>query len=230
MKPPIRAVLFDLFGTLLDVHSVTVRLETFFPGHGARLSAAWRERQLDYTRLRSLGGQYVPFTQITDDALQVVCAAAGLPLDAATRGALMHQYTQLTPFADVQGALTALRERNLTLGVLSNGDPGLLEDCLYSAGLNNIFDLVLSVDEVRIYKPSPRAYELGTATLGHAANEIAFVSSNGWDAAGAAWFGYRTFWVNRSGATEERLGVDVEASGKSLAEVVEFVGSATKAG
>lgn len=223
MQPPIRAVLFDLFGTLLDVHSVTVRLEEFFPGQGARLSAAWRERQLDYTRLRSLGGQYIPFTQITDDALQVVCAAAGLPLDAATRGALMHQYTQLTPFADVHGALASLRAQNLTLGVLSNGDPGLLEDCLYSAGLTDIFDVVLSADEARIFKPSPRAYALGTNTLGHAANEIGFVSSNGWDVAGATWFGYRAFWVNRTNAIEERLGVTCEASGHSLAEVEAFV-------
>ena len=226
MKPPIRAVLFDLFGTLLDVHSVTARLDEFFPGQGGSLSKAWREKQLQYTQLRSLGGRYAPFTQVTDDALQFVCAAAGVALDAPTRGALMHQYTQLTAFADVLPTLAALRDRDFTLGVLSNGDPGLLEDCLYSAGLTDVFDSVLSADAVQTFKPSSVVYELGTRTLGHAADEIAFVSSNGWDAVGATWFGYRTFWVNRASLPAEQLSITPDSTGSRLGDVVAFVSSA----
>lgn len=217
----LRAVLFDVFGTLLDVHSVAARAETLFPGNGQRLSQLWREKQLEYTRLRALGGRYVPFTRITEDALLFAADALGLDMDGAARGLLMHEYTQLNAFDDVVPALKQLQARDVTLGVLSNGDPGLLEDALHGAQIGEYFDLVLSADAVHSYKTSPAVYELGPRNLRHPASEILFVSSNGWDAAGAQWYGYVSFWVNRNGAPVERLGVEV-ASGTSLANAVTF--------
>jgi 2-haloacid dehalogenase len=217
----LRAVLFDVFGTLLDVHSVAARAETLFPGQGQRLSHLWRDKQLEYTRLRALGSRYVPFTKLTEEALMFSAESLKLDLDAAARGLLMHEYTQLNPFNDVVPALKALQARDVTLGVLSNGDPGLLDDALQGAQIGEYFDLVLSADAVHSYKVSPAVYELGPRNLRHPASDILFVSSNGWDAVGAHWFGYLSFWVNRNGAPAEKLGVEL-ASGQSLADAVAF--------
>jgi 2-haloacid dehalogenase len=218
----IRAILFDLFGTLLDVHSVAARADQLFPGHGARLSQLWREKQIEYTRLRTMSNRYVPFTQITEDALLYVGDALGLKIDSAARGLLMHESTQLAPFPEVAPALGRLQERGVTLGVLSNGDPGMLEDSLHGAQLGEYFDLVLSADQVHAYKTAPAVYELGTTSLQHPAKEILFVSSNSWDAIGARWFGYPSFWVNRHGAPHERLGIQPDGEGRSLTDAVEF--------
>jgi 2-haloacid dehalogenase len=217
----LRAVLFDVFGTLLDVHSVAARAETLFPGQGQRLSHLWRDKQLEYTRLRALGSRYVPFTKLTEEALMFSAESLKLDLDAAARGLLMHEYTQLNPFNDVVPALKALQARDVTLGVLSNGDPGLLDDALQGAQIGEYFDLVLSADAVHSYKVSPAVYELGPRNLRHPASDILFVSSNGWDAVGAHWFGYLSFWVNRNGAPAEKLGVEL-ASGPSLTDAVTF--------
>jgi len=203
------------------VQSVAARAEALFPGQGATLARAWRDKQIDYTRLRTLSNRYAPFAQVTDEALQYCAEALGLPLDAAARGLLMHEYTQLNPFNDVVPALKALQARDVTLGVLSNGDPGLLDDALQGAQIGEYFDLVLSADAVHSYKVSPAVYELGPRNLRHPASDILFVSSNGWDAVGAHWFGYLSFWVNRNGAPAEKLGVEL-ASGPSLTDAVTF--------
>lgn len=219
----IRAVLFDVFGTLLDVHSVAARADQLFPGYGTQLSQLWREKQIDYTRLRTLSERYVPFTQLTEDALAYACDALHLPLDAAARGLLMHEYTQLAAFSDVVPALRRLQHMDLTVGVLSNGDPGLLEDALHSAQLAEYIDLILSADQVRAYKTSPAVYALGPQTLGCPAANILFVSSNGWDAACATWFGYTTCWINRNGAPPERLGVAPHVTGRTLETATDFL-------
>jgi 2-haloacid dehalogenase len=218
---PLRAILFDVFGTLLDVHSVESRAEQLFPGQGRRLSQLWRDKQLEYTRLRALGGRYAPFTQVTEEALLYAGEALGLDMDGAARGLLMHEYTQLGAFADVVPALRRLQDGGVTLGVLSNGDPGLLEDALHGAGIGEYLDVVLSADAVHAYKVAPAVYELGPRSLRHPAGEILFVSSNGWDAVGAQWYGYRAFWVNRNGAPAERLGQEV-ARGASLADAATY--------
>jgi 2-haloacid dehalogenase len=219
----IRAVLFDVFGTLLDVHSVAARAEQLFPGNGQRLSQRWREKQLEYTRLRTLCDRYVPFTQVTEDALLYSCDALHLPLDAAARGLLMHEYTQLAAFSDVVPALRRIQHTGLTMGVLSNGDPGLLEDALHSAQLDEFFDVILSADQVRAYKTSPSTYGLGPQTLGCPAANIFFISSNGWDASCATWYGYRTCWVNRNGAPAERLGAAPNVVGRTLEVATDFL-------
>lgn len=211
----LRAILFDVFGTLLDVHSVSTRAEELFPGRGAQLAQLWRDKQIEYTRIRALSNHYAPFTQITEEALCWAGDALALSLDKAAVGLLMHEYTQLAPFADVKGALDRLRAADVTMGVLSNGDPGLLEDALHGAQIGEYFDLVLSADAVHSYKTAAAVYELGPRNLNHPASEILFVSGNGWDAVGAHWYGYQSFWVNRGGAPAERLRAEVR-SGPSL--------------
>jgi 2-haloacid dehalogenase len=217
----LRAVLFDVFGTLLDVHSVARRADELFPGHGAVLSQRWRDKQIEYTRIRTLSNHYLPFTQITEDALVWAAESLALPLDKAAAGLLMHEYTQLATFPDAVPALERLRQAGVTIGVLSNGDPGLLEDALHGAQIGEYFDLVLSADAVHAYKTAAAVYELGPRNLNHPASEILFVSSNGWDAVGAQWYGYASFWVNRTGAPAERLRTEVRA-GASLGAAVDF--------
>ncbi len=217
----LRAVLFDVFGTLLDVHSVAARAEQLFPGQGQRLSQVWRDKQLEYTRIRTLSNHYLPFTQVTEDALWWAGESLKLDIDRAAVGLLMHEYTQLSPFPDALPALNRLRAAGVTMGVLSNGDPGLLEDALHGAQLGEYFDLVLSADAVHAFKTAAAVYELGPRHLNHPAGEILFVSSNGWDAVAAQWYGYASFWVNRVGAPAERLRTEVKG-GASLDDAAQF--------
>lgn len=222
MANGLSAVLFDLFGTLLDVHSVVGRADRLFPGRGPALSQVWRDKSLEYSRLRTMSNRYVPFTRVVEDALQYACELLHLPLDAAAKGLLMHEYTQLEPFGDVVPALQRLAASDLTVGVLSNGDPGQIEDAVHAAGLDDYFDVLLSADQARAYKTAPAVYELGPLTLGHPAAELLLVSSNGWDAIGAHWYGYRTFWVNRAQAPLERLDGRPDGTGSTLGAAVDF--------
>ena len=219
---PPKAVLFDVYGTLLDVYSVGLRAEQMFPGAGERLARAWRERQIEYSRLVSMSGRYRPFWQLTRDALQVCAEALKLPLDDAGADSLMNEYRHLSAFPENRAVLQALAERGVRAGVLSNGDPDMLDVTLRSAGLVELISPILSVHETRRYKTDPAAYALGTAALGLPASEILFVSSNCWDAIGATWHGYTTLWVNRAGAPMERLGVEPTRVGSSLRDVLEF--------
>jgi 2-haloacid dehalogenase len=219
----IRAVLFDVYGTLLDVHGVAVESEALFPGYGSALSELWRTRQIDYTRLRTLSGRHADFAQVTADALDYAAARLGLPLTPARRQRLLAAYEVLPAFADVLPALTTLSSLGLPLGVLSNGTPAMLEGALGAADLAAMFARTLSVEPVGKFKTAPEAYALGTAAFEAVPGEIVFVSSNGWDVAGAGWFGYRTFWVNRNGDPMERLGIEAAGTGRSLGDLVGFV-------
>ena len=219
---PPKAVLFDVYGTLLDVYSVGLRAEQMFPGAGERLARAWRDKQIEYSRLVSMSGRYRPFWQLTRDALQVSAQALGLSLDTAGEDSLMNQYRHLSAFPENRGVLQALAERGIRAGVLSNGDPDMLDVTLRSAGLTDLIDPILSVHATRRYKTDPAAYALGTEALGLPASEILFVSSNCWDAIGAAWHGYTTLWVNRADAPLEQLGIAPTRIGRSLRDVLEF--------
>ena len=212
----IQAVLFDVFGTLLDTSSIAQRGDQLFPGNGLALAQRWREKQLEYTRLRAMGGRYVNFTQLTEDALLVAADGLRLPIDAAARGLLMHEYGRLDTHADVLPALKRMKQTGVTLGVLSNGDAALLEEALHAAELDDYLDLVLSADLVQTYKPARAVYELGPQTLKCAAGDILFVSANAWDAVGAAWAGYQSVWINRTGQPDERRGASIVASGRTL--------------
>lgn len=219
---PIRAVLFDVFGTLVDTSSVSQRAEELFPGNGAALANLWREKQLVYTRLRGLGGRYINFTGLTEDALMCAADTLRLPLDAASRGALMHEFTQLKTFSDVLPALKRMRATGVTMGVLSNGDAALLEDVVRAAELSDYLDLILSADQVQNYKPAPAVYDMGPQTLKHPSSELLFVSANAWDAVGAAWAGYQSVWVNRTDMAPERLGANFVATGRTLDVAAKF--------
>jgi len=217
-----KAVLFDVYGTLLDVYSVALRAEQMFPGAGDRLARAWRERQIEYSRLVSMSGRYRPFWQLTRDALQVSAAALGLPLDDAGADSLMNEYRHLSAFPENRGVLQALADRGIRAGILSNGDPEMLAVAIRSAGLTELIDPILSVHATRRYKTDPAAYAIGPVALGLAAAEILFVSSNCWDAIGATWYGFTTLWVNRADAPMERLGTEPTRVGHSLRDVLEF--------
>jgi 2-haloacid dehalogenase len=215
-----RAVLFDAYGTLFDVHSVAVMAEQIFPGQGVPLSRAWRDRQIDYTRLVSMAGRYRPFWDLTRAGLQQATAQLGLMLAAVDEERLMDQYRKLASYPEIPGVLDALRARGIQTGILSNGDPAMLAAAVTSAGLADGLDHVISADPLQRYKPDPAVYALGPHATGVAAADTLFVSSNGWDAIGATWFGYRSFWVNRSGAPLDPLGAEPHHRGSSLGDIL----------
>jgi len=200
------AFVFDAYGTLFDVHAVTARADALAPGRGAALSAAWRAKQLEYSWLNALmagpGRRRDDFAAVTAAALDYAIDALRVAIDAAGRAALIDAYRTLAPFPDALPALRALRDR--PRWILSNGTHAMLDPLVRASPLAGEIDGVMSVDEVDAYKPSPRVYRLACDRLGRSAAAIAFVSSNGWDAAGATVFGFRTFWVNRAGVPVDR--------------------------
>ena len=211
----LRALVFDAYGTLFDVHSVVQRSEEFWPGKGGALSQLWRAKQLEYTWQRSLMRRYAPFSQVTREALGYACAALGLALDAPRSAELMQEYLRLATYPEVPAALAALQARK---AILSNGSPDMLEPLVAQSGL--ALDAVLSVDKVRVFKPAPEVYQLAVQRLGVAKEDIGFVSSNCWDALGAKSFGFRVYWINRLGAPVDALGFQPDRVVKGAHEVL----------
>ena len=232
---PLRAVLFDAYGTLFDVYSVGLLAEQLFPGHGQTLSVLWRDKQIEYTHLVSTsshGAHYRPFWELTRAALvyaikKIVPGArsdwVNSQFDAQVEQ-LMNQYRCLTAFPENREVLQALKSRGVVTGILSNGDPAMLAVAVKSAGLSGLFDHVLSTDAIRKYKTHPDAYALGLQATGLPARNIAFVSCNSWDALAATWFGYQTLWVNRSQAPFEELGTQPLYTGSNLRDVLALPG------
>ena len=202
--PQIEAVVFDAYGTLFDVHSVIRRCEELFPGKGDALSRLWRTKQLEYTWLRSLMGRYEDFEQVTRAALKFTCKSLGLARSDVTESLLMQEYLRLSLYPDARLALDLLKGRKLA--ILSNGSPAMLNTIVSNADLSEVFHSVLSVHALRIFKPHPSVYQWGVEALGIPKAHVAFVSSNFWDISGATAFGFRTFWINRSGAPPDELG------------------------
>ena len=219
----IRAVAFDAF-PIFDPRPVFGLVEKIFPGRGAELANAWKARQFEYQWLRALGGRYVDFWQATEDALTFAAHSLQLEMTDGQRAQLMNGYLDLRAWPEVPAALQRLKSAGLRLGFLSNMTPALLDAGIRNAGLDGMFEHVLSTDAIHSYKPDPRAYELGTKAFGLAKEEILFAPFAGWDAAGAKWFGYRTFWVNRAGSPEEQLGVAPDGVGRDLNELVAYLG------
>ena len=218
------ALVFDAYGTLFDVHSVTRLAESLFPGRGAALSQAWRTKQLEYTWLRSLMGRYDDFSAVTADALDWALESLGLAAAPPSRTALLRAYRELAPFAEVRDALGRLA-RGRTLAILSNGHPDMLDAVVDHNDLRVFFgERVYSVHEAGVFKPDPRVYAIATAGLERAPGAIGFVSSNGWDAAGARSFGFVAWWVNRGKAPVERLGSPPDGVVGDLAELAGALG------
>ena len=218
--PPLSGVVFDAYGTLFDIHGVQTHLEARFPGKGQAISTKWREKQIEYSRLRTMSDRYVDFWQITGDALDYACEFAGAPLDADARTSLLGVYERLPPHPEVPAVLRELAARGLKLAVLSNGNKSMLDAALDAASLRPLFAHVLSVERVRKFKTAPEAYQLGPDAFGRPASELMFVSSNGWDVVGAAWFGYPAYWINRTNAPAERLDPPAYSTGRTMNDLV----------
>ncbi len=211
MAPP-KAFVFDAYGTLFDVHSV-IEAGRAVTADPQALSTLWRQKQLEYTWLRSLMGRYEDFWAVTEAALRFALRRLGIAAAEAQVQALMEAYLSLACFPEVKAALASLK--GARLGILSNGSPRMLEAAVRSSGLTASLEHVLSVDAVKTYKPSPKVYDLGSRAFELAADEIMFVSSNAWDIAGAKAFGFLTCWCNRANAPMEELGLmaDYEVAG-----------------
>lgn len=223
--PAPRAVLFDAYGTLFDVYSVGAAAERLFPGAGERLGILWRDKQIEYTRLTSMSGQARSFRDCTLAGLRYAARRFELALDAAAERELMGAYERLAPFAENHAVLVELRRRGIRAGILSNGDPDMLEAVVRHAGFAELLDPVLSVEGSGRFKTDPATYALGTRALGLGAGEVLFVSSNCWDAIGATWFGYTTLWINRFGLPLDELGARPTRIGTRLTDVLDFFAS-----
>jgi 2-haloacid dehalogenase len=223
--PKVKAIAFDAYGTLFDVYSVFALAEKLYPGQGSAISQLWRTKQIEYTWLRTMSGTYKPFWEVTQDGLTFTIKKLGLELTPEKKRALMEQYLKLDAFPENLDALQALKTMGIPMAILSNGNPAMLDAAVKSSKMEGIFDAILSVDSVKRFKTVPDVYRLGVDHFKVSAPDIVFVSSNSWDAVGAAWFGYTTFWVNRANNPPEELGVQVAGEGKTLSDLVAFVKS-----
>ena len=217
-------ILFDAYGTLFDVYSLGSLAEEIFPGHGASLAKVWRERQVDYTRLRTLSDRYVDFLTVTEEALRYSCDRLRLDLSGDACRRLLGQYHRLDAYPEALPTLGFLRAHGFALAILSNGTRSMLESAVSAAGMSGLFTYILSADSVRKFKTTPEVYQLGVDAFACPAEQLVFVSSNGWDACCATGFGYRTLWVNRGGDPVERLGAVPAGEGRSLSDIVGFLG------
>ena len=220
----IRAIAFDGF-VIIDPRPVAMRAEELFPGQGARLMEVWRSRQFEYTWLRTLSRRYVHFWEVTREALVFAAAATKLDLTAEKRDRLMQTFLELKAWPDVAPALHDFKDRGIRMAFLANPTSKMFDAVVRNSSLEGLLEEHLSTDRVQAYKPDPRAYQMGLDAFGLGREEIAFVASASWDAAGAKAFGYRTFWVNRAGLPAEELGIDADATGAGMADLVKFVGA-----
>jgi 2-haloacid dehalogenase len=218
----IKAIAFDGF-TVFDARPVAALAERVFPGRGEEMNALWRTRQFEYTWLRTVGHRYVDFWQVTEEALTFSCTSLKLELTKADRDRLMQSYLGLKAWPDALEALKGLKASGLRLAFLSNFTVAMLDQAVKNSGLEGIFDDHLSTDRVRAFKPDPRAYGMAINAFGLRKEEIAFAAFGGWDAMGAKWFGYQTFWVNRAHAVTEHLGVVPDGVGSDLNDLAMFV-------
>lgn len=219
----IAAVAFDLF-TLFDPRTVDRRVATLLDkGDPAAFATTWKSRLFEYCWLRAAAGRYLPFDRLVVDSLAYAARVHRVELTDTTRGQLAAAFTELDPWPDTREVLRGLRARRLRLAPLANFSPGMIRTLLANAKLTELFDLQISTDEAQTYKPDPRAYALAERRFALPRGDIAFAAFGGWDAAGASWFGFPTFWVNRLAKEAEELGPPA-ASGADLAALVEWLG------
>ena len=227
----LRGVVFDAYGTLFDVYSIAKRAEQRFPGMGTALSVLWRDKQIEYSRLVTLSDPsatgsryYQSFWDLTRAALLYSLQRLGLQHQAGDIDDLMSGYARLEPYPECAAVLQAVRARGLATAILSNGSPDMLKIAADSSGLAPYLDHIISVDPVRQFKTSPLSYALATKALQAPAESLVFVSSNGWDAVGATWFGFRTCWVNRQALPFETIGERPAHSCATLEGVLAVLG------
>jgi 2-haloacid dehalogenase len=221
----VRACVFDAYGTLFDVNSAARQAQNTLHENWQQLAEVWRTKQLQYTWLRSLTGRHVDFWQITVEALEFALDNLKL-VDPQLRIQLMELYLQISAYPDVPNALTRLKNGGLKCAILSNGSPNMLAAAVKNAGINNLLDAVLSVEEVKVYKPHPTVYQLAVDRLSLKASAICYVSSNGWDAYSAKAFGFHVIWCNRSSQVSERIPGTPDAEIRVLSDLLEIIGAA----
>ena len=225
-----KLVAFDAYGTLFDVYSVGQLAEELYPGKGQALTLMWRDRQIDYTRLITMSDPspngskyYLPFWDLTVLSLRYVCERMGLELSPINEKRLLDQYAKLTSFQDSLTVLKNIHEKGIATAILSNGSRDMLNTVVASNGLTLYLNSVLTVEDIRLFKTAPQAYQLLLQAFPVEKEEVLFVSSNSWDALAAKWFGLDVFWVNRLGHPFETIGEQPDYEGDSLTKVLEVI-------
>ncbi len=225
-----KLIAFDAYGTLFDVYSMGQLAEELFPGQGQSMTLMWRDRQIEYTRLVTMSDPnpagskyYLPFWELTILSLRYVCKRMDLNLTEQSEKRLMDQYAKLTSFDDSLKVLKTIKEKGLSTAILSNGSREMLTAVVESNGLKPYLDQVVTIEDVRLFKTAPQAYELLLKAFPVKKVEILFVSSNAWDALAAKWYGFDVFWVNRLGHPFEEIGEKPNYEGNSLSKVLEVI-------
>jgi len=225
-----KLIAFDAYGTLFDVYSMGQLAEELFPGHGQAFALMWRDQQIEYTRLVTMSDPapsgskyYLPFWELTILSLRYVCKRMGLNLTPQYEKQLMDQYSKLTGFEDSLSVLKTIKEKGLSTAILSNGSKEMLSTVVDSNGLKPYLDKVVTVEDVRLFKTAPQAYELLLKAFPVTKAEILFISSNAWDALAAKWYGFDVFWVNRLGHPFEEIGEKPNYEGASLTHVLDVI-------
>ena len=225
-----KLIAFDAYGTLFDVYSMGQLAEELFTGQGQAMTLMWRDRQIEYTRLVTMSDPnpagskyYLPFWELTIRSLRYVCKRMDLNLTEQSEKKLMDQYAKLTSFDDSLKVLKTIKEKGLSTAILSNGSREMLTTVVESNGLKPYLDQVVTIEDVRLFKTAPQAYELLLKVFPVKKEDILFVSSNAWDALAAKWYGFDVFWVNRLGHPFEEIGEKPNYEGNSLSKVLEVI-------
>lgn len=221
MKKPVKALVFDVYGTLFDVFSVKELCEELFPEKGEAISQSWRKKQLEYSFLRQLMGNYIPFIDITKDSLRYAVKEQGETITYKEEQMLMEEYLRLSSYPEVPLVLEQIQEKQLA--VFSNGSHDMLDTLIKGSSFGSLFDHIISVDEIKQYKPTPASYDHVLDTLGISRDEVLFMSSNGWDISGAKHFGFNTAWINRNHLPVEELNLAPDAIYDDLRGILEWV-------
>ena len=217
----IKAIIFDAYGTLFDVNSAAEKCKDKIGAKWEGFANFWRTTQLEYTWLRSLMGRHKDFWQITEDSLDK--SIKTFNIEASMKNELLNLYKVLSPFKEVPETLQKLKERNFKLAILSNGTPTLLKELVVSNNLDNLFDDLFSIEEVGIYKPHSKVYDLPIKKYKIKRNEVAFLSANTWDVSGGGNYGYHSIWVNRNNNIFDNLDYKPSYQVKNLSELVDLI-------
>ena len=217
----IKAIIFDAYGTLFDVNSAAEKCKDKIGDKWEPFANFWRTTQLEYTWLRSLMKRHKDFWQITEESLDKSMMAFNI--DPKMKNELLNLYKVLSPFQEVPETLKLLKEKNFKLAILSNGTPSLLNDLVKSNNLNNLFDDLFSIEEVKIYKPHPKVYDLPIEKYKIKKNEVVFLSANTWDVSGAGNYGYQSIWVNRNNNIFDNLDYKPNNQIKNLGELINLI-------
>ena len=215
-----RAILFDAYGTLFDVNSAAEKCKDKIGNKWENFANFWRTTQLEYTWLRSLMKKHKNFWQITEDSLDK--SMETFQIDKSLRNDLLSLYKELSPYSEVKNVLENLKKKSFKLAILSNGTPELLNHLVKSSNLENLFDDIFSVEEVKIYKPDPKVYDMPVNKYKVSKGEITFLSANTWDVSGAGNYGYNSIWVNRNNSVFDKLDYKPKNEVKNLKQLLDL--------